>query len=1011
MIRDAHRRAAVRSAGCLLLGMVVALPLPVHAQGASPSPGTGAGMSGRVTTGIGDEASLHDPGAETTPSASLLGGRSVTLVVTGGADGLEPAESRLVEAATRDLVAMGGVADPCPAMDAMAAAACVRAAIDADHAGAIIARASGGADLEALDGAVAEAVAAGMPVVDATGDALSATGVVHVVVSASAVPGAAADAVADRIAISFPGDDGVVILHGPGQDAGDLDAMVAALADRLPTVTRVLVAAVPTLGLPDLGLDETRHVVLALDATAVTAVASSLGSGSALVAVADGSMVAERTDGPATVDEVGVDAAQRGEVAAQVIGRLAGGHDVAMAIELPLSVRMAEAPADRPALARQIGPNGEVSLQMALQAWVDAFGPLPGLDLVPAHTGDDAVEPSMAIRWILRHRAALTDEQRAAVEEALYPEAQRILVDPAGGPGRMVSDAEFRAMVGLSPRAGTPGAGFALAGPLTAQAGLTGNDRLIDDARREVMLALAEHGIGLSDDRPLLLRAATEASPLPRLAESEPVLVEDGDRPTACEVTVFPVALGDPVALRSTVAHELWHCMQYLLAPAYEVGVADWIMEGQATWVSVNLFPDITSTDRSLRRRAAYLTTPGAVLFSRDYDAVGFFSQLEAVGRDPYQFMLAMVTTDNRAAYDVATQGWKAFRETSGSSHFRSPEWGPAWESGGNSLPSIGAGPRPQHIRIGPGDQRPVSAVPYADAVALLQVHAPVTRVTATGDVRMGDTGFGGTLDEPGIATAWLCSPAESARTGCVCHHDEAVDEAPYQVGDAVAFGLTGHVAGARVTFKGYSYEDYCAAIDEQGVDLTACDLLFESDVSPMVEGLSMAPWSSMGMGVGLRPGMSECGFHSTLDDIEGRIAEGLQDCFSAPDPDQCSDEVMARYTGTYRDIQVVLLTSEQPLGELLSRVDPSPIPQLGPQAELVVDSFLPERSGTGFDSSAEAIEFPCGRRSCLVYGVAVDTPPAGSRDRLGLEMLTLATTIQERARKLPPSRAIVRRP
>ncbi|MCY7419477.1 MAG: hypothetical protein LH650_13500 [Chloroflexi bacterium] len=89
----------------------------------------------------------------------------------------------------------------------------------------------------------------------------------------------------------------------------------------------------------------------------------------------------------------------------------------------------------------------------------------------------------------------------------------------------------------------------------------------------------------------------------------------------------------------------------------------------------------------------------------------------------------------------------------------------------------------------------------------------------------------------------------------------------------------------------------------------------------------------------------------------------------------------------------------------------PRPIKQLGPQAQAVIVSYLEERAGTGVDTSGAALEFPCGRRSCLLYTIVVDTPPAGRGDRTFVETLGLAGLVQKRARKLPPTKVITLRP
>lgn len=990
-------------AACLVAGPMVGAaaqaPLATPDASSSGTPGWGS-----IVEGVADDGAVVD----VKPGSAALAGATVLVVTDAAPDD----DTRALVAALHDGLAEAGAGTrSCRDADVME---CLAAGLLDDIAAIVLARRSQ-SDEAALADRLTDLAGAGMTVIDAMDVGGRAPGVITVAVRDDDVDAALADAAADRLEARQPGDD-VTVLVGPDLQDERGGAVLGAITARAGPAGGGTVVGTDSAG-ELLPTGSTGRVVAALGAAAVERLLASgigdaaLGPVEALVVTLDAATGADGAPST-TIDRIAADPIQRGEVAARILGSLAGGRDVPATVTVPPIVTAADTmPTHVPTLATRLGPEGQVDLGTALQAWVDAFGPLPGLDLQPVHLGADAVEGSMAIRWVRRHSESLTDEQRAAVDAALQPTGNVVIADPAGGAGQVVSPDEWRMLMGEAPVAGSRGAFASVGGPRTAQApGLSAQEQAVDAAVRRSLAALAEHGIGLQPGQ----RIATTVRPTDNarkdLGMAEGIPTADFLDDMGCVVSIFPSAFASPDPLAATVAHEVWHCLQYLQQGLLDP-VPDWIVEGQAAWVEVNLLPEMTTDASALGWREDYLLHPMTDLRRRSYDAIGFYSQLATVGRDPYQFMLQMIVPDSVAAYRTATDGWKAYRQTAGSALFRSPAWGAAWETGGNALPSTSAGPVPHHSRITPGRTDAVRARPFTDSAALLLMQSPVVRVRATGDVRMGDRGFRGLLDEPDIVEAWLCSPGEADRTGCVCHHDEAVDESPVLVGDAVAFGLVGHLAGARVDFKGFGYDDYCREIDGRGLDLTACDLLFPSDVEALAEGLPIAPWSSMAMGVGLREGMSECGFHSTLDDIEGRIAEGLQDCFTASDPDQCSADVMARFTGTYRDVQVVLLTSTEPLGELLTRANPRAIPQLGPQAELVIDSFLPERPGTGFDSSAEAIEFPCGRRSCLVYGVAVDTPPAGSRDRLGLEILTLATTIQQRARKLPPTRAIVRRP
>ena len=53
-------------------------------------------------------------------------------------------------------------------------------------------------------------------------------------------------------------------------------------------------------------------------------------------------------------------------------------------------------------MLNQIGPNGEISLSTALQAYTLVFGPLPGVP-TPAPSGGFIPSATLAVRMILQH--------------------------------------------------------------------------------------------------------------------------------------------------------------------------------------------------------------------------------------------------------------------------------------------------------------------------------------------------------------------------------------------------------------------------------------------------------------------------------------------------------------------------------------------------------------------------------------------------------------------------------
>ena len=99
-----------------------------------------------------------------------------------------------------------------------------------------------------------------------------------------------------------------------------------------------------------------------------------------------------------------------------------------------LTPRSASTPAGSPGdlspydqLRAQIGPNGEVTKEMALEAFSLAIAPLPGVTVptgAPANV-DQQADATFAVMWIMRYLDQLTPEQHAVVDPILAPEPGR----------------------------------------------------------------------------------------------------------------------------------------------------------------------------------------------------------------------------------------------------------------------------------------------------------------------------------------------------------------------------------------------------------------------------------------------------------------------------------------------------------------------------------------------------------------------------------------------------------
>ena len=93
-------------------------------------------------------------------------------------------------------------------------------------------------------------------------------------------------------------------------------------------------------------------------------------------------------------------------------------------------------------LLAEIGPNGEVTKEMALEAFSLAIAPLPGVTVPTGAAPTDAEreDGTFAVDWLLPYMNQLTPDQAAAVNAALAPDPQAPVWTPEpSGAARMGS--------------------------------------------------------------------------------------------------------------------------------------------------------------------------------------------------------------------------------------------------------------------------------------------------------------------------------------------------------------------------------------------------------------------------------------------------------------------------------------------------------------------------------------------------------------------------------------------
>lgn len=246
--------------------------------------------------------------------------------------------------------------------------------------------------------------------------------------------------------------------------------------------------------------------------------------------------------------------------------------------------------------------------------------------------------------------------------------------------------------------------------------------------------------------------------------------------------------------LRPTIAHEVFHVYQAVMAGTianFDRPGAGWLVEGSAAWVESDLAHDDYGA-RSWWR--SYLATPHTSLFSREYDAIGFFGHMAQIGISPWsRFKAIFQATSNEAAYLAAIGSGHSFLDSEASVFFREPALGASWDVHGPNVPSAG------EVRFKPteeklaGAQELVTVAPYADgayrvSTKKMPAGKPVLEVIATGvNMRLHSTD-GGEVDEVDVGHLKLCTSSK----GCECPSHPSGALKQFKEGDLAVAGGPG---------------------------------------------------------------------------------------------------------------------------------------------------------------------------------------------------------------------------
>lgn len=316
-------------------------------------------------------------------------------------------------------------------------------------------------------------------------------------------------------------------------------------------------------------------------------------------------------------------------------------------------------------LLNKAGAERRVTKATALDAFALAMGPIPGIhvshnDVGVVDSGDDAVD------WILPYIGHLTRRQRTAVRAELIPRQWR---------------GHRQARLAMAAAASLPGT-----------QGLTEN------------VALSRAADGYADEYGGLLKLHPSFKSFVYYGnfperQSGPIAASYGldaqggksGPPVTCLIALNPFNKFAISSVQETLAHEVFHCFQTQILGSWNKvsalkGSETWLVEGGAQWAGCEVQTGPVGEGWYGGGAQGYLTTPETELFSRTYDAIGFFDEVRLATRiNPFTTMAAALTAgSNAGAYHKLLDGHdEQLLDDWAASFAQDPSRGPQWRPSG----------------------------------------------------------------------------------------------------------------------------------------------------------------------------------------------------------------------------------------------------------------------------------------------------------------------------------------
>lgn len=469
-----------------------------------------------------------------------------------------------------------------------------------------------------------------------------------------------------------------------------------------------------------------------------------------------------------------------------------------------------------------IGPKGEVEPAMALAAFSLAVAPLPGVDLPagPSPTSAEIIDGAAPVRWLLRVWDRLTPEQQAAATVALSALGRPDFTALEPPKMALAQHIDLAAPASGANEKGSCGIWLYDVTPVALPAE-------VQPYAEDLQLAAAAFAGHLHRDPVskwgvcLYPGTGTTAATVTRILDSAGA---DFGTPDHCTIYLNSsyfegLKASDPGRYGYAISVAAFRCFLQTAAYYGKPAVrAPYVEEGLTAWAAGRVSEEVFGGPGNALENVwpGYLLEPGESLFTRSWDAIGFYSQLEEIrpGQLTWDVVDPMLgAPDAESAFYRSGARAVEFWAVWAAGFFRDPDRGSAWDIAG---PGVTGDASPRIVlSVANGTSKDVQTAPLTAAIFEVTSTADVTYVGGT-DVRFSD----GAIDQQIHDNSFPFCTKEGGRGDCTCPPETLRGRAglptPPPLASPFHFALTGRydpvweLGGGTGSLVGWSLDDFC---------------------------------------------------------------------------------------------------------------------------------------------------------------------------------------------------------